>query len=189
MLFGAAAKASKGMGLLQGLGVGGAAMGLLGFMGQRRNDRKLLNYASNADNFAIDTSGLKGMLGDLQGQNLEAQALRDARASGIGFDQGRFNASMRGAGRNAFGIQRQEAMQRGQNQFGSAVMGRLGQLQSQNVQQQIGLNNSIAGFSGQSRQMQNQMMGQARGQINQRYGGLADMGTGLMGMYTANRLG
>lgn len=163
----------------------------MGFMGQRRNDRNRMRYAKNSGNFTIDTSGLEGMLGQLRGQDLEAQAIRDTQAAGYGYDEGQYtaNAVVGGQGANAFRGGRQEAQNQGRLQFGSAALGRFGQLQSNNIAQQIGANQAISSFRGQERSLQTSLMGDSYNSIGQRYGGLADMGTGLLGMYASNKMG
>lgn len=172
------------------IGIGTALMGLgsgtslLGMLKGRRNNNRMRDYASDMSNFSVDTSEMESLLGRLQSQDLEGQAIRDTRAAGLAFDDARFmqNTGMRGGGRNTFGKLRQEASERGQNRFGSAAMGRLGQLQSQNVAQQIGANQSLMGQRGDARRLQAQMMSGYFNNKAQSAQNLSNLGMGLIGM-------
>lgn len=166
------------VGLIAGIGGG---LSLFGSLMQMRNNRRLRR---DANNLSLDTSELEALSGRLQGVDIEGRALRDTRAAGIGFDQDQFtqNAAVRGAGRNSFGVLRQEAQERGQQDFATAAQGRMDQLRDQNYQQQLGTANSLIGARQGLLSARAGLLGQASSQSNAMWGGIADLGAAGVGL-------
>ena len=157
-----------------------AGLTLLGSYKQARNAKRLRREAKN---MTLDTSEYDALNTSLQRQDINAQAMRDVRSSGVGYDQGQFDQSnaIRGAGRNTYGSLQLEGQQQLGRQSATAYMGRQDELGDQNYQRRLGVAQGLTGARLGLLQQKTGLMGQAAAQSDRMWGGIAELGAAGLG--------
>jgi len=157
-----------------------AATSLLGTYMKNRNAKKMRDYARG---ITIDNSSLLDFQERLRRDEgrYGQQAAADVRHAGYGMDQGTFENSVRGAGRNSFGALYDEQLQASQEKRAGAYVDRVDQLRGQNLQAQAGVAQALTNTDAQQQQLRAGGTLQGYQQSNEAWGDIADLGAAGLG--------